>query len=105
VRLAVALGLSLTLLGAATAAAADPVNAAATLDRATITVGDPAFLTVYADAEAGYQVADPTIAHTVGDLEVLEVLPSGRATRSGGIAPSFSRMSATLRPFTNSITR
>jgi len=86
VRLAVALGLSLTLLGAATAAAADPVNAAATLDRSTITVGDPAFLTVYADAEAGYQVADPTIAHTVGDLEVLEVLPSGRSTRPGGIA-------------------
>ncbi len=85
-RLAVALGLSLTLLGAATAAAADPVNAAATLDRSTITVGDPAFLTVYADAEAGYQVADPTIAHTVGDLEVLEVLPSGRSTRPGGIA-------------------
>jgi hypothetical protein len=31
-------------------------------------------------------VADPTIAHTIGDLEVLEVLPSGRSTRSGGIA-------------------
>ncbi len=83
-RLAVALGLSVTLLGVAAAAAADPVNAAATLDRTTITVGDPAFLTVYADAEAGYQVADPTIAHTVGDLEVLEVLPSGRSTRPGG---------------------
>ncbi len=85
-RLAVALGVSLMLLGAAAAAAADPVNAAAALDRSTITVGDPAFLTVYADAEAGYQVADPTIAHTVGDLEVLEVLPSGRSTRSGGLA-------------------
>jgi hypothetical protein len=66
------------------AAAADPVNAAATLDRTTITVGDPAFLTVYADAEAGYQVGDPAIAHTIGDLEVLEVLPSGRSTRPGG---------------------
>jgi hypothetical protein len=62
------------------------VNAAAALDRATITVGDPAFLTVYADAETGYQVSDPAIAHTVGDLEVLEVLPSGRSTRAGGIA-------------------
>jgi hypothetical protein len=76
--------LPLVLAGAA--AAADAVNAAATLDRATITVGDSAFLTVYADAESGYVVADPTIAHGIGDLEVLEVLPSGRATRSGGIA-------------------
>jgi hypothetical protein len=85
-RLAVALGLSLTLVLAGVAAAADPVNAAATLDRATITVGDPAFLSVYADAEVGYQVTDPAIAHTVGDLEVLEILPSGRSTRPGGIS-------------------
>ncbi|MGH2492594.1 MAG: hypothetical protein ACRDF9_13940, partial [Candidatus Limnocylindria bacterium] len=83
-RLVVALGLCLPLAVASVAAAADPVNAAATLDRTTITVGDPAFLTVYADAEAGYQVSDPTIARTVGDLEVLEVLPSGRSTRPGG---------------------
>lgn len=87
-RLVVALALSFSLPVAVAdlAAAADPVNAAATLDRATITVGDPAFLTVYADAEAGYQVADPTIARTIGDLEVLEVLASGRSTRPGGMA-------------------
>lgn len=83
-RLVVALALSFSLAVAGVAAAADPVNAAATLDRGTITVGDPAFLTVYADAEVGYQVGDPRIAHTVGDLEVLEVLPSGRSTRAGG---------------------
>lgn len=81
---ALALALPLALTGAA--AAAVPVNAAATLDRTTITVGEGAFLTVYADAEAGYLVGDPTIAHTIGDLEVLEVLPSGRSTRSGGIS-------------------
>ena len=46
------------LVLAGVAAAADPVNAAATLDRATITVGDSSFLTVYADAEAGYVVGD-----------------------------------------------
>jgi len=86
VRLLAALVLSFPLALAGAAAAADPVNAAATLDRTTITAGDPAFLTVYADAEAGYQVGDPTIAHAIGDLEVLEVLPSGRSTRSGGIA-------------------
>ncbi len=85
-RLIFALVLVLPLAVASAAAAADPVNAAATLDRATITVGDPAFLTVYADAEAGYVVGDPTIAHTVGDLEVLEVLPSGRSSRPAGIA-------------------
>ena len=85
-RLVVALTLSFPLLVAGVAVAADPVIAAAALDRTTITVGDAAFLTVYADADAGYQVSDPTIAHTVGDLEVLEVLPSGRSTRAGGIA-------------------
>jgi hypothetical protein len=84
--LVVALALLMALALAGVAAAADPVNAAATLDRATITVGDPALLTVYADAEAGYLVGDPTIAHTLGDLEVLEVLPSGRSTRAGGAA-------------------
>ncbi len=84
-RLVVALALVSSLVTASAAAAADPVNAAATSDRTTITVGDNAFLTVFADAEAGYQVSDPTIAHTIGDLEVLEVLPSGRSTRPGGI--------------------
>lgn len=85
-RLIVALVLGLPLAASGFAAAADPVIAAATLDRATITVGDPALLTVYADAAAGYQVGDPMIAHTVGDLEVLEVLPSGRSTRGDGMA-------------------
>ena len=85
-RLVVALAFSMPLVLAGVAAAADPVNAAATLDRATITVGDSSFLTVYADADAGYLIGDPKIAHTLGDLEVLEVLPSGRATRAGGIA-------------------
>ena len=85
-KLAVALALLFSLAVAGVAAAADPVIAAATLDRAMITIGDGAYLTVYADAEVGYQVGDPNIAHTVGDLEVLEVLPSGRATRAGGIA-------------------
>jgi len=85
VRLVVALALALSLAIAGAAAAADPVNAAATVDRTTITIGDNAFLTVVADAEVGYQVSDPTLAHTVGDLEVLEVLPSGSSTRPGGI--------------------
>ncbi|HUG06182.1 MAG TPA: hypothetical protein VMQ78_06565 [Candidatus Limnocylindria bacterium] len=85
-RLIVALVLGLPLAASGFAAAADPVIAAATLDRATITVGDPALLTVYADAAAGYQVGDPMIAHTIGDLEVLEVLPSGRSTRGDGMA-------------------
>jgi len=84
-RLVLTLALALPFVMASGAAAADAVTAAATLDRTTITVGDGAFLTVIADAEAGYQVSDPTIAHTVGDLEVLEVLPSGRSTRPGGV--------------------
>ena len=68
------------------ALAGDPVNAAATLDRGTINVGDPAILTVVADAEAGYQVADPAIARQIGELEILEVLASQRATRAGGVS-------------------
>jgi len=84
-RLVLTLALALPFVMASGAAAADAVTAAATLDRTTITVGDGAFLTGIADAEAGYQVSDPTIAHTVGDLEVLEVLPSGRSTRPGGV--------------------
>jgi hypothetical protein len=85
-RLVVALVLAFPLVVAGVAAAADPVNAAATLDKTSITVGDPAVLTLYADAESGYTVGDPTLAHNVGDLEVLEILPSGRSTRPGGIA-------------------
>jgi hypothetical protein len=85
-KLALALAMCLSLAATSIATAADPVIAAATLDRMTITVGDSALLTVHAEAELGYQVGDPRIAHTVGDLEVLEVLPSARSSRPGGAA-------------------
>jgi hypothetical protein len=74
------------VIGGNVALAGDPVNAAATLDRGTINVGDPAILTVVADAEAGYQVADPAIARQIGELEILEVLASQRAARAGGVS-------------------
>ena len=84
---AIPVALLLTVaLGANVAAAADAVNATATLDRGTITVGDPVILTVVADAEAGYQVSDPAIARQIGELEVLQVLASQRSSRGGGIS-------------------
>ena len=83
IALSVALALSSVMGGSA--AAADPVNATATIDRATITVGDPLILTVVADAEAGYQVSDPRVARNVGDVEILEVLASQRSSRPGGV--------------------
>ena len=52
------------------AAAADPVNAVVTIDRATITVGDRIALAVIVDAEPGYTVGDPTIARQIGAFEV-----------------------------------
>ena len=66
------------------AAAADPVNAAVTLDRGTITVGDPIYLSIVADADPGYQVADPTLARQVGDFEVLDTLATQQTRRIGG---------------------
>lgn len=84
-KLAIVVALVLSSVAAGSAAAAEGVSATATLDRATITVGDPLILTVVADAEAGYQVSDPRIAQNVGDVEVLEVLASQRSTRPAGV--------------------
>ncbi|HLQ05806.1 MAG TPA: hypothetical protein VK197_09170 [Verrucomicrobiae bacterium] len=66
------------------AAAADPVNAAVTIDRATIQVGDRIALSVYVDADPGYIVNDPTIARQIGSFEVVQtqaVQKTPRATQ------------------------
>ncbi|MEK7863145.1 MAG: hypothetical protein AAB295_07780, partial [Chloroflexota bacterium] len=62
-------------------AAADPVNAAVTLDRATIAVGDRIALHVIVDAEPGYSVNDPTIARQIGQLEVIQTQAVQRSSR------------------------
>jgi oxygen tolerance protein BatD len=57
---------------ASPAAAADPVNAAAQIDRTSINVGDRIALSIVVNADAGYIVSDPTIAREIGSFEVVQ---------------------------------
>jgi len=75
--------------GGGTAQAADPVNAAVTLDRASITVGDRIALSVIVDAEAGYALSDPTVAHQIGAFEIVETRASTRSTRGSQVRTTF----------------
>jgi hypothetical protein len=61
--------------------AADPVNAAVSVDRTSISVGDRIALSVIADAEIGYIVSDPTIAHQIGSFEVITNQAGQKSTR------------------------
>ena len=70
-------------LGGAPASAAEPVTAAATIDRSDITLGDRISLAVVVDADDGYQVTDPTVAHDLGAFEVLQTLPTRKTTAAG----------------------
>ena len=71
------------------AAAADPVNAAVTLDRASITVGDRINLSIVVDAQPGYAVSDPTVARQIGDFEIVEDRASTKSTRPSGVRFTF----------------
>jgi hypothetical protein len=71
----------IVLSGAGAARAADPVNAAATIDRPTITVGDRIALAVIVDAEPGYIPSDPTIARQIGSFEVVQTHAAQKSTR------------------------
>ena len=80
------LAAALLVIGAALASpsvarAADPVNAAVTLDRASITVGDRIAMQVVVDAEPGYAVNDPTIARIIGQFEVVQTQASQKSVR------------------------
>lgn len=79
-RIVAAFLVALALGGAAPAHAADPVTAVATIDTATITLGDRISLAVVVDADNGYQVTEPTIAHDLGAFEVLQTLPTRKTT-------------------------
>lgn len=76
-----ALIVALSALAAHPAAGADPVNAAVTLDRSTITVGDRIAMSVIVDAEPGFVVSDPTLARQVGAFEVLQTQAVQRSNR------------------------
>lgn len=77
------------IAGAAPARAADPVAAAATLDRASITVGDRIALSIVVDAQPGYTVSDPQVARQIGDFEIVEDRASTKSTRPSGVRFTF----------------
>jgi hypothetical protein len=77
-------------VGAAQVAlAAGPVEARASLDRQTITLGDPFLLTVVVDAAADHQVVDPGVARVIGDFELIETLPAQQESQSSGSRLTF----------------
>ncbi len=71
--------------GAMPARAADPVNAAVTVDRARITIGERIALAVLVDTEAGYLPSDPTIARQIGAFEVVQTQAAQKSTRGSQI--------------------
>lgn len=81
---ALALTIAISVTGSP-ARAADPVNAAVTLDRTSITVGDRIALTILVDTEPGYAVSDPTIARQIGEFEVVQTQASQKSTRGSQI--------------------
>jgi hypothetical protein len=76
--------LALCTLSAGAALAAGPVEARASVDRQTITLGDPFQLTVVVDAAADHQIVDPGVARVIGDFELIETLPAQQETQGAG---------------------
>ena len=76
---------AMALAGSGLARAADPVNAAATIDRGTINVGDRIALMIIVDAEPGYLPSDPTIARQIGSFEVVQTQAAQKSTRGAQI--------------------
>jgi hypothetical protein len=75
----------LALAWAGTAIAADPVNAAATVDRTSITVGGRIQLSIVVDVQPGYLPSDPTIARQIGSFEVVQTQQAQKVTRGSQI--------------------
>jgi len=76
---------AIALAGANVALAADPVNAAATVDRTSISVGDRIALAIIVDTEPGYLPSDPTIARQIGSFEVVQTQAAQKSTRGSQI--------------------
>jgi len=74
--------LLLTLGGSASADG--PVSVASSVDRDTLTVGDPVLLSVTVELASGWQVADPGVARAIGDLDVLETEPALQTRLAAG---------------------
>lgn len=75
--------LLLVALGAS-ASADGPVSVSSTVDREQITIGDPVVFSVTVELAAGWQVADPGVARSLGQLEVLETEPALQTRLPGG---------------------
>jgi hypothetical protein len=75
----------LALAAQTTARAVDPVNAAVTVDRTSINVGDRIALAIVVDAEPGYLPSDPTIARQIGSFEVVQTHQAQKVTRGSQI--------------------
>lgn len=84
-----ALVVVLSVATATPARAAGAVNAAVTLDRASITVGDRIGMSVVVDADAGYAVSDPKIARQVGPFEIVETRASTKSNRGSQVRYTF----------------
>lgn len=80
--LAVALVLLIVLGGRADADG--PVSVVSSIDRDTITVGDPVLLSVTVELASGWQVTDPGVARAIGDLDVLETEPALQTQLAAG---------------------
>jgi hypothetical protein len=80
-----AMVVALAMLGAASARAADPVNAVVTVDRVSIAVGDRIALAVIVDVEPGYVPSDPTIARQIGSFEVVQTQAVQKSTRGSQV--------------------
>jgi hypothetical protein len=76
---------AMAVAGADVSRAADPVNAAATVDRATIMVGDRIALAIIVDTEPGYLPSDPTIARQIGSFEVVQTQAVQKSTRGAQV--------------------
>ena len=61
-----------------------PVSVVSAMDRGTITVGDPVLLSVTVELASGWQVADPGVARSIGDLDVLETEPALQTRLAAG---------------------
>ncbi|HUQ40877.1 MAG TPA: hypothetical protein VM052_00100 [Candidatus Limnocylindrales bacterium] len=81
----VGLVVALIVFAGAPARAADPVNAAVTLDRTSITIGDRIALAVIVDVEPGYTPSDPTIARQIGSFEVVQTQAVQKSSRGSQI--------------------
>lgn len=78
------LALALAFAPQVALAQSGPVTVRAELGRAVMTIGDQVLLSVTVDLAAGYELQDPGVPRTIGDLEVVETLTALQSRLPGG---------------------